>query len=169
MLAMLLAYDDAGNVIATLDYVVARDDAGAVVGLIDFAQHEENGGAMTDVATFDSGDPAHPVKGAKVWPEWLGMQAHDFRVELVGPPGAKTIGALVHKTSGYRRERTAIASAIQARVDAAKGAPADIRDLVGGPDRPLALAPDGRTAPRVARRTSTLPVLPSVRGRPQAE
>ncbi|MHB8958473.1 MAG: hypothetical protein ACYDAN_02490 [Candidatus Limnocylindrales bacterium] len=148
MTAMLLAYDADGNVVGTLDYVVARDDEGNVTGLVDFAAHEAAGGDMTDVWVVDMGDPAHPVRGSKVWPEWLGGQAHAFRVELEGPPGGKRIAALVHKASGHRRERAALEAAIADRVAKAAGQPADIRDLVGGPDRPLRLDADGRTAPR---------------------
>ena len=170
MLCLLLAYDAAGNVVATLDHVVAKDAEDNVVGLVDFEAHEEAGGENTDIWQVSG------AAGSKVWPEWLGGQAHNFRVELEGPPGAKRIAALVHKTSGYRRERAAIEAEIATRIAAkrdeavARAAairatlprrvngrfvavpdvvvepePADIRDLVGGPDRPLILDEDGKT------------------------
>lgn len=145
MLGCLVAYDSDGNVIGTLDHLVARDDDGNVTGLVDFAAHEAAGGDHTDIWTVDSGDPARPIKGSKVWPEWLGAAAHDFKVELAGKAGKKHIAALVHKTSGHRRERAAIEAAIGAvgvRRDGAK----DIRRLVGGPTRPLRLDDKGRTA-----------------------
>jgi len=142
MLAMLVAYDTAGNVVATLDHLVARGVGGNVTGLIDFAAHEEAGGELLDIWNVQG------AVGSKVWPEWLGGRAHDFRVEKDGPPGAKRISALVHKTSGYRRERSDVISAINARVAEANGKPADIRDLVGGPDRPLRLDDEGRTVGR---------------------
>jgi len=134
----LLAYDADGNVIATLDYVVARDEHGEATGLVDFAAHEANGGEHTDIWNVSN------AIGSKVWPEWLGGAAHDFRVELAGPSGAKHIAALIHKTSGHRRKRKAIEAAIAAvEPDAAEAR--DIRPIVGGPQRPLALDADGKT------------------------
>lgn len=145
MLSMLIAYDDAGNVIATLDYMVSRDETGEPVGLIDFAAHEESGAEMTDVWMVKG------AAGSKVWPEWLGGQAFAFRVEKSGPPGARSVTALVHRQSGYRRERAAVEAAVAERIAEANGAPADIRDLVGGPDRPLLLDDEGRVRQRESR------------------
>lgn len=167
MLTMLLAYDAAGDVIATLDYMVARDTEGNVTGLIDFDAHEVAGGAMTEVWS------AEGAVGSKVWPEWIGSQAYAFRVELNGPPGQKRVTALVHAGlsetddhpavpgSGHRRERAPLEAAIAARIAAAAGAPADIRDLVGGPDRPLLLDDGGRTVGRslTSGTPASLPVL----------
>jgi hypothetical protein len=152
MLGMLIAYDVNGNIIATLDHCVARDESGAVVGLIDFDAHETAGGEHLDIWNVDD------AKGSKVWPEWLGREAHRFKVELEGPPGQKRIAALVHKQSGQRRERVVVEAAIAGRIAAApEGEPADIRDLVGGPDRPLRLDAEGRT---LGRFVVTRPVLP---------
>jgi hypothetical protein len=137
----LLAYDAAGNVVATLDHMVARDAVDDVIGLVDFAAHEDAGGEHTDIWVVEG------ATGSKVWPEWLGSQAHDFRVELAGPPGAKHIAALIHKTSGHRRERAAVEAAIAAVEPDAQGA-RDIRHIVGGPTRPLELDSDGKTVPR---------------------
>jgi len=103
---MLLAYDGNGDVVATLDHVVARDDHGNVVGLVDFEAHEAAGAEHTDIWNVSN------ATGSKVWPEWLGGRAHEFRVELAGPPGAKRITALVHRDSGHRRDRAAIEAAI---------------------------------------------------------
>jgi hypothetical protein len=182
MLAMLLAYDAAGNVVATLDYVVAHDGDGNVVGLIDFAAHEEAGGEHTDIWVNSE------AVGSKVWPEWIGARAHDFRVELEGPPGAKRIATLIHKTSGYRRERAVLEAEIDRRIAANQAAvdaamigvrardpdgkllpgqplnhvgpgPVDIRDLVGGPDRPLLLDDEGRTAVRDVFVRPNLPII----------
>jgi hypothetical protein len=145
MLGMLIAYDADGNVIATLDHLVALDDDGTPLGLADFDAHEQAGGEMTDVWTVEG------AKGSKVWPEWLGSKAHHFRVELDGEPGHKRAVALVHRESSERRERAAVETAIAARLAAADGEPADIRDLVGGPDRPLRIDPEGRTLRTVRR------------------
>lgn len=134
----LLAYDAAGAVVATLDHMVARDADGNVTGLIDFEAHEAAGGKLRDIWQVGN------AVGSGTWPEWLSSGAHDFRVELAGPSGAKRIAALVHKTSGYRRERAAIEAAIAA-VPLVNGA-RDIRAIVGGPQRPLALDAEGRTS-----------------------
>ena len=153
ILGMLLAYDVDGNVVATLDHVVQYADDGTPLGLVDFAAHEDTEGEMTDVWVVSE------AKGSKVWPEWLGARAHDFRVELVGPPGRKRIAALVHKTSGHRRVRAEIEARIAARIDAAHGQPADIRDIVGGPDRPLQLDEQGEMKARVPSARPALPLV----------
>lgn len=148
----LIAYDADGNVVATLDYMVSTDEDGKVVGLIDFASHEASGGQHTDY--WLAGD----AKGSKVWPEWLGSQAHAFRVELDGPPGNKRLVALVHKESGHRRERAAVEAAIEAvpvNEDGAK----DIRHIVGGPTKPIRLDPDGKTADRVRPKPLPVPTI----------
>jgi hypothetical protein len=141
----LLAYDADGNVVATLGHMVARDAAGNVIGLIDFDAHEAADGEHTDIWRVSG------AKGSKVWPEWLGAGAHDFRVELAGKSGRKHIAALVHKESGHRRERAAVEAAIAA-VPVVNGA-RDIRHLVGGPTKPLALDAEGRTAERLSMAT----------------
>jgi hypothetical protein len=155
----LLAYDDDGNVIATLDYMVfnasgTEYDPGEVTGLIDFAAHQAAGGEHTDIWQVSD------AKGSKVWPEWLGSAAHDFTVELTGKSGHKQLSALVHKTSGHRRERVAIEAAIAAVEPDANGA-RDIRHIVGGPSRSLKLDADGKTAPRLAA-TGTPKHLPII-------
>lgn len=160
---MLIAYTDTGEVIATLDYTVMYDDSPdrLPLGLIHFSQHEEAGGSMLDV--WEVAADGLTIKGSKVWPEYLGGAAQDFTVELDGPPGNKRISALVHKVSGHRRERAVIEAAIQARIDAAQGEPADIRDLVGGPDKPLLL--DDRGDKRVIPVVQQRPNLPVVQPR----
>jgi len=154
---VLIAYDKDHHVIGTLEYLVQydTDEAQTPLGLVRFDIHEENGGEATDIWSHDG------AKGSKVWPEYLGARAHDFRVELEGPAGGKRIAALVHKASGHRRERAAIESAIADRIAKANGGPADIRDLVGGPTNALHLDDKGRTAKRPQR-----PKLPltAVRG-----
>lgn len=162
----LLAYDAAGNVIATLDHMVAQDAARNVVGLVDFEAHELAGGSLTDIWIVSG------AVGSGTWPEWLGAGAHDFTVDLdpgFGPPGfvpgRHRIGALVHKTSGFRRERAAVMAEIAARTAAAtertpEGRPiVDLRDLLGSPTRPLRIGPAGRTLPPIAVPPSNLPIL----------
>lgn len=153
MLSMLLAYDDEGNVIATLDYLTSRDSEGNVIGLVDFDAHERAGGSMTDVWTVEG------AAGSKVWPEWIGGRAHEFRVEKDGPPGNKRVVALVHKQSGHRRERSEIDQQIAKRIKEAGDNPADIRDIVGGPGSPLVLDEDGKTKPRKKPKPTRLPFV----------
>lgn len=143
-IGMLVAYDAGLNIIATMDYLVVYDETKPerpVKGLVDWAALEEAAREMTEVWNVSG------ATGSKVWIEWIGGRALDFRVELSGPPGKKFISALVHKVSGHRRELLPIALAIKARIDAAgPGGVADIRDLVGGPDRPIRLNYDGTNA-----------------------
>lgn len=150
MLSMLIAYDVAGNVIATIDSMLAHDADGNVTGLYDFAAHEAAGGKLRDF-----GDQQGAV-GSATWPEWIGGRAHDFTVEL---DGAKRIVALVHKESGHRRERADIEDKISKRIAKSKGEPVDIRDLVGGPNRALNLDDRGRTVARVRVERPDLPVI----------
>lgn len=190
MLQQLIAYNAQGSVVATLDHMVAKDEDGNVVGLIDFEAHEQAGGRMRDI--WENSE----ATGSGTWPEWLGGGAYAFRVELDPSPGPSRarIAALVHKTSGHRRERYAIEAAIAERLDAARQAarakgdeqrarlrsrgvreevveqfadpapePVDLRDLLGGPGRPLQLDEDGRTLARVQRERPALPVI--ARGR----
>jgi hypothetical protein len=150
---MLLAYDASGAVVATLDYLVRYDNDGNPVGIVDFAAHEDADGENTDVWRVEN------AVGSKVWPEWIGGRAHDFRVELDGPPGRKRIAALVHRTSGHRRERDAVEQAIrEAPIDERTGA-RDLRRIVGGPDRPFILDAEGRTKERVPRERPRLPLM----------
>lgn len=154
MISCLIAYDADGNVVATLDHMVVRDVDGNVVGLIDFAAHEAAGGEHLDIWVHSA------AAGSKVWPEWLGSRAHEFRVELVGPPGGKHIGALVHRQSGHRRGRAEVEAAIAQVIAEAGDEPADIRHIVGGPDRPLPLDADGRTRSRAKPGHPRFPVIP---------
>ncbi len=150
---MLIAYNAAGDIVATLDHLVVRDAGGNVVGLADLDALERDGGEMIDAWTVEG------ASGSKTWPEWLGARATEFTVELDGEPGRKRAVALVHKTSGHRRERQAIDDEIQRRTQQANGEPVDVRDLLGGPDRPLLLDEDGATKPRANPEPTRLPLV----------
>jgi hypothetical protein len=159
MLSMLLAYDAGGNVVGTLDFMVRYDDTKPErppLGLVDWAEHELAGGSLTDVWVVNN------AVGSGSWPEWLGSRAYDFSVELQPgmAPGNYGIRALVHKVSGFRRERAAVQARIAARIAASHGDPADIRDIVGGPDRPLRIDADGRTVVAATGGGPALPVAP---------
>lgn len=151
----LIAYDAQGDIVGTLDHMVAKDENGDVIGLIDFAAHEAVGGRLRDIWENSQ------AVGSGTWPEWLGGRAYDFTVELDPNPGPARarIKALVHKQSGHRRERAAIEAAITDRVQKANGKPADIRDLVGGPNAPLLLDGEGKTRPKVKVARPNLPVV----------
>ncbi|HEX8977908.1 MAG TPA: hypothetical protein VF781_15490 [Solirubrobacteraceae bacterium] len=166
MLGPLLYFDAQGNVRGTMDVLVNRDEHGVGVGLVDFEAHELAGDRMRRFGVCrwnDSDGPWVDASGAASWPEFLGARAHDFRVELDPAPPAPArarIRALVHRTSGYRRERSAIEAAIAAVApDPATGA-RDIRHIVGGPMRPIRLDADGKTAPPVKAGTPAhLPIM----------
>lgn len=162
MVGVLLAYDSDYNVIATRDWQVIYDEAGHPLGLADFERHELAGGEHTEIwtvsQTFDGVE--RPARGSKFWPEFLGPGAHDFRVELEGPPGAKRITALVHRESGHRRERSAFDAAVRDRIAATPaGEEPDLRAIVGGPNRPLPIDEHGRTAQRPVRRVPKVPLI----------
>lgn len=169
MLGMLLAYDDEGRVIATLDYMVHADDAGQPIGLVDFAAAEAAGIELTDIWRVQG------ARGSGSWPEWLGTRAHEFRV-IRDPSRPHPIVELEHvgipdasdekgrrtpiRGSGVRRRRADVESSIAERVAVAAGSAADVRDLVGGPDRPLQLDEQGRTVGRAA--SGSRPRLPTI-------
>lgn len=151
----LLAYGASGSVVAVLHHVVARDADGNALGLIDFAAYEAAGGPLTDIWRVSD------ATGSGTWPEWLGLRAYDFTVVL--DPSTKRIAQLVHKTSGFRRVRAQIEAAIAAVPPDANGV-RDIRAIVGGPTRPLALDNQGRTIAAAA--TSGTPAHLPLVGRP---
>jgi hypothetical protein len=136
MLGMLIAYDAAGNVIATLDHLQARDRDGTPIGLVDFEGHEMAGGKLRAIWDVEG------ARGSGSWPEWIGARAHEFRVLL---DRKRRIRALVHKGSGYTRTRAGVEAAIRAVAPDEDGA-RDIRHLVGGPGAALILDASGRTA-----------------------
>lgn len=132
MVGMLIAYDAAGNVVATLEALVQRD--GDDFYLVDFEAHEQQGRPLD---SEEEGGLWHvpAAVGSGHWPEWLGAAAHDFTVEL---DEDKRIVSLVGKANGSRRERADIEQRIaKRRKDTPAGEPVDLRSIVGGPDKPL--------------------------------
>lgn len=134
----LIAYNADLRVIHTMDYLTALRD-GQVVGLHDFAEHEARGGKMRFFHEVSA------AIGSGAWPEWLGAAGHDFYVEL---DQDKRIVALRHSRSGFRRIRYDIERRVAKRINEAKGEPADLRDILGGPKAPLQLDENGRTIGR---------------------
>jgi hypothetical protein len=198
MLTLLVFYDINGKIVGTQDYLAQYDDDGLPLGLVDFEAHEQAGGKLRDIADMQRLDmevpdaikrkvlgrdpepgeivrlpPDHPfrlahetVLGAATWPEWIGGAAHNFTVEL---DDTKRIVALVHRESGHRRERAATEAAIaEARASTPEGQPADLRSIVGGPDRPLKLDDEGKTRPRTPRGSRPLPIV-AVSGRARSQ
>ena len=151
MFGPILYFDAAGNVVGSLDALVDRSPEGDAIGLVDFEAAELAGDRLRRFGAVGWTDSATGITtyaaGAATWPEWLaGGKLAEFRVELEPnpAPARARIRALVHRTSGYRRERAAIEAAIVAVEPDASGT-RDIRHLVGGPTRPLQLDADGRT------------------------
>jgi len=170
---MLLAWNTDGDVMATCDWLVTYEpETGAPVGVVDFARHEREGGALLDiwrVAREADGATADAV-GSGTWPEFLGGAAHDFQVEL--EPGWSRslrdrtpyrVRNLVHRGSGYKRKRVDIDAAIAARIATAADRTIDLRDILGGPTKPIELDARGEQRERVVSARSTLPLIPMVR------
>jgi hypothetical protein len=153
MLCSLIAYDENGKVVATLDYILSRDENGVANGVIDFEAYEATGAKLRDLWNVSN------AVGSATWPEYLGGAAHDFKVEL---DENNRIVALVHGRSRRKRKRSDIEAAIaERRAVTPPGEPVDLRDIVGGPNRPLLLDEEGRTQPRPAK--SQRPAFPIVR------
>jgi hypothetical protein len=168
MLGMLLAYDDEGRVIATLDFLVFMNEQGDPVGLVDFEAAEAAGMELTDIWNVQG---AH---GSGSWPEWLGSKAQEFKVirdrgrmpqiaglEHVGSrEGVDSAGRRIPATParGYVRRREDVERKIAKKIQEAKGQPADIRDVVGGPERPLLLDDEGNATVRPTAKRPNLPV-----------
>lgn len=91
---MLIAYDDDGNIVGTLDYM-NRYDPDGTPHPVDFEAHADDLLAVWKVGS---------ATGSKVWPGTI-KRPKEWRVEKAGPDGAKHIAALVHKETGERKER----------------------------------------------------------------
>lgn len=184
MLCSLIAYDSSSNVVATLDHMVAKDNDGNVIGLVDFAAHEDAGGRLRDIweqsNAVGSGTWPEWLGGA--------AYAFKVELDPNPGKARARIKALVHKKSGHRRERAAIEAAIAERHNEAKlearkkgeqqrallkgkvrddviaeftdpPVKVDLRDILGGPNRPLLLDEDGRTMKRLKVERPNLPIV----------
>lgn len=153
----ILFWDVDGNVIGTLDYMVSYDEQGRPLGLVDFEAFELAGGRLREVAEHGR------AVGSGTWPEWIGGQAMDFKVEVRagGRGGTHMITALRHKVSGHRRDRVAIQAAVdEAMTGKGPGDVVDLRPVLGGPGRSLRLDREGRSVARVPRGRPVLPLRP---------
>lgn len=146
---MLLAYNEDGDVVATLDYLVSYDpDTGDALGLVDFEAVEEAGRPLTDV--WEASDAV----GSGTWPEWIGTAAHDFKVTR---SGGKII-RLTHRKSKAKRSRAEVKKAIAAAIRESEGPP-NITAIVGSPVQSLMLDADGQPAIREKARRTDLPLV----------
>lgn len=110
----LIAYDAAGVPMATLDSTV-KDERGRVIGHRDFIGMEAAGVEFlrqggqgvwkVERVTEDAAgvQTRTPAAGSKAWPEPIGTEVYEYRVELAGEPGARYIAALV--PNDRRRKR----------------------------------------------------------------
>jgi len=89
---MVLAYGEDGRIIATLDGIFSDGEA------VDLADHEASGGKLRQWWEVSG------AIGSGTWPEQLGGEAHQYRVEL-DPSQPHRIVALIHRETGVRRER----------------------------------------------------------------
>ena len=90
MSACLIAWNENGDIVATLDGLFEGTKA------VDLEASEAAG---TRLKTYWN------VSGAVAsgtWPEQLGAEAHEYRVET--GPGGRVV-ALIHRQTGVRRER----------------------------------------------------------------
>jgi hypothetical protein len=172
VIGMLVAYDASGVIVATLSHMVQTDEEGEVVGMVDFFAAEAGGTRLIEVWRISN------AVGSGTWPEWLGSQAHMFKV-IRDPSHPHPIRELEHvgrretidergqrisaiPASGHRRIRSDVESAVDARLKQALrdgAAKVDIRDIAGLPDQPLQLRDDGTTKPKRARVIPRLPLI----------
>ena len=153
MISMLLAYDADGNVIATLDHLVLSDENGVPHGLVDFGAAEAAGIPLRNIWNVEG------AAGSGTWPEWLGQRAHEFRVRRRAYGDKTMIAQLVHRESGEVHDRKQVEARIAERIREAGDQPADLRDIVGGPGRPLQLDSNGRSVGRAAVPPLELPLI----------
>lgn len=191
MLRPLVAYDANGNIVATLNVAVRKDEDGKPE-VIDFEAHEVAGGRLRDIwenseavgsATWPEwiGPRAHDFKveldpnpgkaRARIAALVHKKSGHrrsraDIEAAIAERINEKKAEAKKRGDDLRRdlRKRTGMTEDMIALVDDPEPDPADLRDLVGGPGKPLLLDEDGRTRPRPAK--SQRPALPVVkRGR----
>lgn len=154
MICSMVGWDADGIVRLTVELFLRYDPATDRPIVVDFEETERAGTDLRELYCIRDRDGNDRLAGYGSWPEWLPPdKVHGrFRVDLRPGPrgGSPKVRALVHRQSGVRREREVIEAAIAERVRRAKERDelADLRDLVGGPDRPLPLDDEGRTRRR---------------------
>jgi hypothetical protein len=161
--SILVAYAEDGTVLGTLDFLVRKRPDGRKE-LIDFVGKDARGEPLDSEEDPGAGLWHVPgAKGSKPWPERVAPLT-GFRVELDGPPGRKSITALVHR-SGVRRNRANVEAAIEERLGSTTreaGGRLSLRldaylgllaDVTGLPDEPIVVDPEtGEEVRRPERR-----------------
>jgi len=186
MLCSLVAWNADGEVVGTLEHLVARDTEGNAVGLVDFEAHESAGGSLKDVWVHSNavgsgtwpewlGTRAHDFKvelhdspaPARARIAVLIHKTSGIRRERVAIEAAIQARIDVKRAEAKQRgdENRKIARAMgmkpedAAKVPDPEPDPADIRDLLGGPNRPLLLDEDGKTMARPKVERPNLPII----------
>ena len=93
---MLIAWDEGGNIVATLDEV-RREGA-----FLDVAAEEAAGIRLRTLWNVNG------AVASGTWPESLGAAAHDYRVETSADGSLPRVVRLVHRGSGLVRDRAAL-------------------------------------------------------------
>ena len=161
----LIAYDNAGNIVTVLDFLVVPDADGEP-GLVDLEEAERSGLKLRQLWEVSG------AAGSTHWPEHLGERYHEFRVERdrrFSLPARR----LVHRGSGHVRHRADIEAAVQATRKQHEGRPRRhvaeaLTAVLGHPFEPLHLDDGGRTAER-QRHPEARPTIPVRRRRDDGE
>lgn len=186
MLKSLIAYDSIGNVIATLAHAVAKDESGNVVGLVDFEAHEAAGGRLREIWENDQAvgsatwpewiggrahdfrvelDPAPGNARARIAALVHKQSGHRRERHVIEAAIAERIEAKRADARQKGNEQRAMLARRKVHPDVIAEfsdpppEPADVRDLLGGPGKPLLLDEDGRTKERVKVARPALPVV----------
>lgn len=186
MLRSLIAYDANGNVVGTLDHMVVKDEDGNVVGLVDFAAHEDDDGRLREIWNVDGAtgsatwpewiggaaydftveldDNPSPAR-ARIKALVHKKSGHRRERAAIDAEVASRIEAArtkAKKTGDERRAKLRKRGVSADMVDQFTDPPpepVDLRDLLGGPNRPLLLDEDGKTKTRVKAKRPQLPVV----------
>jgi hypothetical protein len=186
MLHSLIAYDANGDIVGTLDHMLAKDDAGNVAGLVDFAAHEDAGGRLREIWTQSSAvgsaswpewigsqahdftvelDPDPSPARARIKALVHKKSGHRRERAAIEAEIEKRINAArseAHKQGDERRKQLkarGVKAEIVAQFSDPPPAAVDLRDLLGGPGKPLLLDENGKTRPRQQRSRPDLPVV----------
>jgi hypothetical protein len=187
MLRMMVFYDSDGNVVGTLDHLVQYDDdLREAIGLVDFEAFEAAGGRMREIkevsgavgsATWpewigakahdfqveldpDPGNARARIKALVHKKSGHRRERHEIEAAISERINEKKADAR-KQGEELRRDlrRQKVSAEMVAEVTDPDPEPADIRDIVGGPGKPLLLDEDGRTRERVKVARPDLPVV----------
>jgi hypothetical protein len=188
MLQSIIFWDASGQVVGWIDSMNAYDDDHNVIGKVDFEAHELAGGRLRDIKHVEDavgGGTWLEWLGGSAYDFTVELDPNPFpaRARITAlvhkKSGHRRVRADIEaaiterinekkaaaKKAGdeIRRDlkRRGLDDEMVALVEDPASEPADLRDLLGGPNRPLLLDEEGRTRPRPAK--SRRPALPVVR------